>query len=562
MTRSPTRGASRQLSSKSTPDVLKQDAKRWLTALRANDPDARRRLTNAWLEAPAEPTLRDVQHALAREYGYADWRAVLVALEEMALDRQSRAERVEQLLRHGWDNTGARARRLLARDPSLVTENLWTAATCGDVEAVRRVLAADPEAASRTGGPMAWTALSAVCYGRVDDINAVTIATLLLDAGADPSVSIDDGWGNPFTPITGAIGLGEGVKPSHPQARALVDLLLARGANPFDTQALYNDSIAFDDPYWMDRLWQACAAVGRTADWSQTEGPQLGGKIKVGTLNYLLGNAVTNRHVARVRWLLEHGADARTRHSYTQQPVHTVARLAGFTAVTALLEAHGAIPDRLSPSEQLVAALASGDEVTARALLAEHPAPTHRAHLLALMASRGQARAVTLLLELGADPHLVDHEGATALHRAAQSGSVDTVAALLAAGADVNRRDARWQGTPLSWAVVLHKRAIIEYLVPVSRDVRALTRLGRVERLEAVLAETPALANHRLTGVTEPTPLFCLPEDAALATEVVRVLLTHGADPMVRDAKGHTAELAARQRGLDEAADVMRDHAR
>ena len=54
-------------------DNLKKAARRWLNALRAGDPDARRRLERATPVAPAHPVLRDVQHALAREHGHESW---------------------------------------------------------------------------------------------------------------------------------------------------------------------------------------------------------------------------------------------------------------------------------------------------------------------------------------------------------------------------------------------------------------------------------------------------------------------------------------------------------
>ena len=63
---------------------LRKEAKRWLKALRANDPDARARLTRACPGAPALPVLRDVQHALAREYGYDNWAAMARALDQPA----------------------------------------------------------------------------------------------------------------------------------------------------------------------------------------------------------------------------------------------------------------------------------------------------------------------------------------------------------------------------------------------------------------------------------------------------------------------------------------------
>src|SRR5688572_4184591 len=65
-------------------DNLRKEAKRWLKALRANNPDARARLTRAYPNAPALPVLRDVQHALAREHNYDNWAAMTRALEQPA----------------------------------------------------------------------------------------------------------------------------------------------------------------------------------------------------------------------------------------------------------------------------------------------------------------------------------------------------------------------------------------------------------------------------------------------------------------------------------------------
>lgn len=52
---------------------LKKEAKTWLDALRRGLPDARTRLERAVPNAPPTPTLRDVQHALAREHGFSGW---------------------------------------------------------------------------------------------------------------------------------------------------------------------------------------------------------------------------------------------------------------------------------------------------------------------------------------------------------------------------------------------------------------------------------------------------------------------------------------------------------
>ena len=54
-------------------ESLKKEAKRWLAALHAHDPAARARFERALPNAPATPTLRDAQLALAREHGFAGW---------------------------------------------------------------------------------------------------------------------------------------------------------------------------------------------------------------------------------------------------------------------------------------------------------------------------------------------------------------------------------------------------------------------------------------------------------------------------------------------------------
>ena len=63
-------------------ESLKKEAKRWLGELQAGDPEARARLTRAFPDAAAAPTLRDVQQALAREQGFAGWALLKDAVEK------------------------------------------------------------------------------------------------------------------------------------------------------------------------------------------------------------------------------------------------------------------------------------------------------------------------------------------------------------------------------------------------------------------------------------------------------------------------------------------------
>jgi len=549
----------RELTAKTRLDTLRKDAKRWLKALRAGDADAGARLAAAWPAAPREPSLRDMHQALALEYGRESWIALKAALDDLALDRKSREERVDQLLRHGWDGDLSDARRILARDPEIASDSLFTAAACGDLAEVEQRLALDPRAALTTGGPRAWTALACVTYCRLDETHALAIARRLLEAGADPNFGFDDGWGNRFTVLTGAVRLGEGARPSHAQATELVELLILAGAKPFDTQTLYNVSIVGEDLHWYDLLWRHCEAGGELDQW-RTNGPaSLGHGFGLSTLDYLLGNAVGSNHLARAGWLLQRGADPNTAHAYTRQPVHAVSQLSGFLEMQQLLQRHGARPVVLSGVEAFQAACLRHDPVAAKALLATRPELVRDPAPLLAAAGFGDAEATGLLLELGADVQLLDADGISALHRAVQSGSGETVERLLNAGADPNLRERKWHGTALSWSVVLGQTHLVERLIPLSRDVRALAALGALQRLGAVLDAETELANHRLAQSEAPTPLYCLPDDEKAAVETARLLIAHGADPAVRDGKGRTPGDAARLRGLEEAAELMEE---
>jgi hypothetical protein len=78
----------RRISPATSLDSLRKEAKRRLRALRSGDPDARAQfdgLHGARLRSgDSHPTLRDVQHALAGEYGYDGWQALKKAVTDGA----------------------------------------------------------------------------------------------------------------------------------------------------------------------------------------------------------------------------------------------------------------------------------------------------------------------------------------------------------------------------------------------------------------------------------------------------------------------------------------------
>lgn len=75
---------------------LRKEAKRWLKALRTNSVQARRRFEDAYPNGPARPALRDVQHALAREYGHRNWKDLKQALDQRASPALRTAEEYQR----------------------------------------------------------------------------------------------------------------------------------------------------------------------------------------------------------------------------------------------------------------------------------------------------------------------------------------------------------------------------------------------------------------------------------------------------------------------------------
>src|SRR5438876_2414614 len=131
----------RQLTSATTLENLKKEAKRWLKALRENDAEGHQRFEHAYPNAPSKAVLRDVQHALAREYGERDWKSLKAALSGPAAeappvmrfleyacpDHHVRGLPAHRMARHA-------AMRLLEQNPGIARESIYTAVVCGETE--------------------------------------------------------------------------------------------------------------------------------------------------------------------------------------------------------------------------------------------------------------------------------------------------------------------------------------------------------------------------------------------------------------------------------------------
>jgi ankyrin repeat protein len=456
-----------------TVDNLRKAARRWLKSLREGDPEAGARLARAYPGAPKQATLRDVQHALARERGHESW----VALTRAVVDRSASATPLTALL---------------------------SAAGKGDGTAVVAILDQHPDIINERGTLPGNTGLrTALHFGSGHE----AVVRTLLERGADPNIR-DDG-DNAF-PIHFAAERGD---------LAVVKLLIEHGADPIGAGTTHE----------LDVLgWAVCFDYAMHVEVARY-------LLAHGARHTLL-SAVAMGEAGVVRAFAAAGADLNQRMDSTNKrrtPLHLAVVKKQVTALAALIElgadlnledAVGLTPldqAALDGEDEMVRLLVdAGASITLpAAIVLEQPDQIERlvrenpealsttnnrqwARLLVHASSRVSARVMERLLrtvmrhrsglsivnmEDDKETAVDGASGYTPLHAAAFHGNDDAAAVLLKHGANPRTRDGKYCGTPAGWAAYAGHMATANLILDAGIDIFDAINFDRADRVNDIL---------------------------------------------------------------------------
>jgi ankyrin repeat protein len=152
------------------------------------------------------------------------------------------------------------------------------------------------------------------------------------------------------------------------------------------------------------------------------------------------------------------------------------------------------------------------------------------------------AEVVKLILDKGADVNIKTNEGETALMAASSSGYAEVVKLLLDKGADVNIKTSRGT-TALITASSGGYAEVVKLLLDKGADVNMKTDEGITALMET---SSGGYSKREIFGKapTAAAERECL--------EVVKLLLVKGADINVKNSKGETALMIAKDKGYKE----------
>ncbi|HSR69885.1 MAG TPA: ankyrin repeat domain-containing protein [Acidobacteriota bacterium] len=165
----------------------------------------------------------------------------------------------------------------------------------------------------------------------------------------------------------------------------------------------------------------------------------------------------------------------------------------------------------------------------------------------------GRLSTVRYLAEAGVDVNAAPVDGIAALHEASFMGHIEVVRYLLEKGADPTRRERRHQASALGWAREGKRQDILQLLLEHCQpDIFDAVEFNLPDRVSELLDSDPDLI-HAPDG--RAIPLRSAARRGRL--EIVRILLSHGADPLLNpDNRGSALDLA-KKAGHDEIARLL-----
>ncbi len=519
----------RKLTPRSSVENLRKEAKRWLKALRENDEAARARLHRALPNAGADPSLRDVQHALAVEYGMAGWTELTVRVAEIGRGGES-TDALTALLDASGRGDLARVTEILDARPGLVSERGFLRGNTGrrtalhyavggaHADVVRLLLdrGADPNV--RDDGDNAIP----LCFAC--EQNDFEIIRLLVEHGADVNSSGDMhtmdviGWATVFG----------GARPE------IVEYLLKHGARHNIWSAVTMGDVA------------AIRAIV-SADRSRLDATMDDANHR----RHPLHLAVVKRRPESLAELLSLGADTELEDAAKLAPLDQAA-LNGETEMARMLLAAGA-------PVTLPAAITLARDEDFEHLLRRDPDALKPGHawgtLIVRAAEQAPGGVIDTLIHAGADVDAVDDAstavdstiGYTPLHAAAFRGNRDAVVALLNHGANVRKRDSKYCGTPAGWANYAKHPEVRDLIIARDIDVFDAVEFAP-ERIAAIIRREPDALERTMGGIVDVqlqaydwikswwTPLAYAV--ARRNPDAAAKLLELGANPNVPDGEG------------------------
>ena len=338
-------------------------------------------------------------------------------------------------------------------------------------------------------------------------------------------------------------------------------------------QSLLTDSpdlINAIDPHDGYTLLQRAAAAGQleVAKFLLANGADIEAKNPNSRSYTALHFAADAGNKAMVEFLLSKGAKVNAGDEGGSTPLHLAVQHGYRNVVESLIE-HGAdinAKTRTAGATPLYTAAANGFPSIGEFLIS-HGAEVNAVKTdslstpLHITAKRGDLAFCAILLTNRADLNATDSSGQTPLHYAVENRQTAVAALLLTHGANVDARDKRFNRgwTPLVIAVEHNENDMVNLLLTNKADANMKFDLdsgkGWTPLLLAVNKRYPQVARLLLEGGAQPNQpsdrgdvaIFwsLYSNDLATRTNLLELLLDHGAEVDVRDAQGQTPLMRA-----------------